>query len=151
MHGDMRKKNRTNRINHLASAVLCLAVVFSPDCRTGGGATGSSLASVTIDGPHSPAEIQAETINVFTEEGYRYESVSGGGMTFIRGGNQLDKAMYGSCYEEGVHYKARVPLQLLSSEKHRIHCDVVTVRSMGDRIFEEERKLRKVRKGQLDS
>lgn len=152
MLGNMRKKNRTNKTNHLASVMLCLAVmVFSPGCRTAGGPNGSSLASVTIDGPHTPGEIQAETIKVFTEEGYGYDSASGGGLTFIRAGNRLDKAMYGSYYEDGVHYKARVTLQALSSEKHRVDCDVVTVRYMGDSFFEEERKLRKVRMGKFQA
>lgn len=133
-------------------AALCLTLLMGfTGCQTSTGGGGGSLASVVIDGPHTPAQLQALAVQVFVDNGYYYESAMGGVLTFVRQGNRVDKALYGSYFDDGVHYKVRLSIEPMGSNQHKIHCSAVTIRNMGDEFFEEERKLRKPRMRQFQT
>jgi hypothetical protein len=125
----------------LASALLLVAVSFSPGCKTDPDrARSGQMASVEISG-HSEAEILRAMKDVFESEGYEHME----GLTFDKKGSMWDTAAFGGWNSGGVwiRLKASVDPAPDGMEGHYvIGCDAYRVVGRNEGVMEEEKKTR---------
>ena len=124
---------------------LCLAGWCGLGCQSMGGPASAGFASVKIGG-QPVDQVEATTVKVFQNEGYRAAS-SSDGFVFEREGSRWQQIAYGSNLDDDKVIE-RVYAQVvdLGGEVNRLQCTAYVVRNSGSGL-EDEVRLPKLRSG----
>jgi hypothetical protein len=128
----------------LLSSLLILAAMVG-GCKSPPVAAEGSIAWVEISG-HSHREITQATTMVLAKHGYRTLSENSEQMTYEKPGSAWNEIKDGN-WGEGVNIRVQLFLTPQINEAYMLHCQVFYVRSSGDRVFEDKRKVWRMSRG----
>ena len=135
----------------LIASLFLLAIT---GCSTVSQPASASFAAVTIHG-HTEVEIASATVRVFQEDGYMGGAAPTAHMTFQKEGSRMQSLAYEGLVNshEGAVTLIRVKTEIvpLGGDGYRLQCQAYTVRSAGDRVFEEEQRVANIRSGPYQS
>ncbi len=126
-------------LDALLGTVACATLL---GCKSPDKPASASFASVQISG-HTPQEIRAATLSVFQQDGFMPVGVEGFDLVFEKEGSKWDRIAYGNWLDDNaVWLRVRVSLVPASPGAYRLQCQAFKVRDKGDKVFEEEVRLR---------
>jgi hypothetical protein len=129
----------------LGSLLLATAGLALLGCKSLNEPLSASFASVQITN-HTPLEIRAATLAVFQQEGFAPAKAELPEMVFERQGSKWDNIAYGNWVDANeVWSRAKVSVVPLSGGVVRLQCEAFQVRDKGDKVFENEVRLRNSR------
>jgi hypothetical protein len=136
-------------------ALLLLCGLLSTGCSSMNGPGSASFASVVITN-RSTTEIQAATVQVFTEHGYwGGVSDSAGRMVFETGGSRANTVAREGVLAtyQGARTLVRVRAEVVGwgDGARRLQGQAFSVSGAGDAFFEEEQRLSNLRSGPYQS
>jgi hypothetical protein len=128
------------------AAVLVFLIGASAGCRTSSKPRGAGFAAVDIPS-RSTAEVLSMTVIVFTEHGFDLASNPSRELVFEKEGSRGEVVTYGSWFDKKVWVRVRVSIEAAPSATPatRLECEAWMVRDRGERRFEEEQKLSRLR------
>jgi len=129
--------NRKHGLVVISSLLILAGMVDG--CKSPPVAAEGSIAWVEITG-HSHREITQATTMVLAKHGYRTLSENNEQLTYEKPGNAWNEIKDGN-WGEGVNIRMQLFVTPQINEAYMLHCQVFYVRSSGDRIFEDKRKV----------
>lgn len=133
-------------IRHLSfsTALLTALLAFLPGCQTG--KDPSAFVSVQIEGK-TYGQVRLTIVDVFEENGFERQWTDKSVMTFQRAGSRGSNIMYGGWEPNTVGDRAKVRMESAGTDAFIVVCEAFRVSDMGDRMFEEEKRLGKAAAG----
>lgn len=124
--------------------VVLLFVSFVTGCRSSQSGAGG-FASVMIS-ERSAGEIRTAAVSVFTEHGYEAMFSMGDELLFEKEGSRANEIAHGGWLDSAVRERVRGRIVFLSPGKYQLQCQAYHLRSPGDRVLQEEVKLKNFRR-----
>ena len=118
----------------------CLAALVG--CQSPGTAHSDTLASVTISSS-SASRVRVALIKVFEAAEFEGKSVFDPEMVFERRGSLGDNLLHGGLLSGKTIERVRVRVTPIGPETFRLDCNAFTVQYAGDRVMEEEYRIRR--------
>jgi len=126
----------------LASLVLVTVSLGLVGCKSLDKPASASFASVRIQG-RTPEQIRDATVAVFKQDGYLAVGTTPPNLVFEKEGSRWDRMAYGSWVDDQpVCIRVKASIVVLSEAACRLQCNAYMVRSKGDKVFEEEVRLK---------
>lgn len=119
---------------------LCLALLEG--CQSPNISRSDVLVSVTID-CSSLARVRVAVIKVFEAAEFEGKSVFDPEMVFERRGSLGDNLLRGGLLSAKTIERVRVRVTPLGAETFRLDCSAFTVQYAGDRVMEDEYRIRR--------
>jgi hypothetical protein len=138
--------NTTFKRNLMVAALIGVLALCVTGCQTFNGPPPGNLASVTVTNK-SMADVANATAAVFANHGFSGGQTGPGRFTYTRLGTREDNLAYGSyMFEEVVTVKVEVTARQLSPDSIRLGCNAWLVEADNDQVFEDDHKVRMLRK-----
>jgi hypothetical protein len=130
----------------ISAALASLLTLLLAACQSFNSPPANSLASVTITN-RTVSQITAATEAVFAEHYFQGGPSGPGQLTFERPGNRMNNLAYADYFfDEKVTVRVTVTIQPVFGSQVLLSCNAWLVEDAGDAVFEDDHKVRKIRK-----
>jgi len=145
--------DRSFQFRYLRCFLLCvlsLAGLLVTGCQSFNSPPPGNLASVTVTNK-SLDEISQATRAVFAVHGFDGSQTSPSQFNYERAGTRANNLAYGSyIFNEAVTIRVQVNLTPLDAASTRIGCNAWLVEDANDSVFQDDHKVRQLRKWPYD-
>ncbi len=133
-----------SRMRQLASRLGLLLACLSAQvgCQSPAASRSDALISLTLVSPH-PARVRLAVMKVFEAEQFEGVSVFEPEMVFERRGSLGDSLLRGGLLSGKTIERVRVRVTPVGAETYQLDCNAFTVQYPGDRVMEEEFRIRR--------
>ena len=125
---------------------VMLLGLLAGGCQSTGPAPSSRLAWVTIAN-RTQAEVEAATLDVFTQHSFQGGRTEPGHFKFEKRGSSWDQFAYGGWIDPNVWRRVLVTVKPMDDRTVLVDCDAYLVRFRGDYRFEEVQKIGRRHRG----
>jgi len=133
-----------SRLGKLASRLGLLLACLSAQvgCQSPAASRSDALVSMTIVSPH-PTRVRLAVVKVFEAEHFEGKSVFDPEMVFERRRSLGDSLLRGGLLSGKTIERVRVRVTSVGPETYQLDCRAFTVQYPGDRVMEEEFRIRR--------